>query len=69
MYLVEHVATDAPLLSHQMKIVFSLKLVRAVRKVGNQMALNLDRKQLFEGFQCVGCSMGAGVVMQQQNFL
>jgi hypothetical protein len=71
MYLVERVATDAPLLSHHchMKIVFPLKLVWAVQKGGNQIALNPDCKQLFEGFQCVGCSVGAGVVVQQRNFI
>jgi len=46
MFLVERVATDAPLLSHHhhMKIVFPLKLLWAVRKGGNQMALNPDCK-------------------------
>jgi hypothetical protein len=48
-----------------------------VRKGGNQMALNPDCKvvihslpvQMFEGFQRVGCSVGTGVVVQQQNSL
>jgi hypothetical protein len=47
MFLIERIATDAPLFSHHnhMKNVFTLKLLWAVRKGGNQMVLNPVCKQ------------------------